>query len=889
MLKFLFLLISTFALLSANEKTLEHILLQLKWKNQFQFAGYYMAEEKGFYKESSLDVDIKEYENGINIVKKVQNSPDGGVYGVGYPNVLLHKANGSNIILISAIDQFSPHILITLKSSNIKTIKDFKNKRIMIGNGAIETASFLAMLASNNLSLKDLKCLEPSFDIKSLVEKKTDITTAYISNEPYQLEAMGIGFDIWNPSDYGFDFYDDILFTSEQELKLHPKRLEAFKKASLKGWRYAFCHIDETIDVILKKYNTQHKTRDALLYEAQELKKLAYVDGVAFGDLSKSKIKRIVDIYNILGLVKKNIPIDQFIYVSPKTSILTFDEQRYLKKKKMINLCIDPNWMPYESFKDGKYIGISADCFKLIDKKLHLPINVVKTKSWDETLRFAKNRKCDVLSLSMKTEKRSQYLNFTTPYLKIPLVIATKNNALFVDDFKVLKGKKLAITKGYAFKDILEQQYPYLTLVDVENIKDGLKKVKKGEFYAYIGSLMSVGYTIQKDFLGELKISGKFSDTWDLSVAVRDDDPTLLKIMQKAVSNISEKDKQKIINNWISVEYIDRVDYSMLLKSILVSSIIIFIIWFLYKKEKNLKNKLEVQNIIFDTIINSIENPMFYKDVHGVYKDANNAFTKKILGIDRKQLVGKKLSELSGVISAKEIAFFAEQDKKLYESKQNQLYETEVKLKNGDVKDFRIQKNLFYANDGEILGYVGFMYDITDIKKREDELRLMASIDPLTKLYNRRYFSEAGNALFKLAKREKSVLSVVMLDIDNFKSVNDTYGHKTGDDVIVAIAGQLQSIGRESDIVCRFGGEEFILLLSHTELKGASTIAEKIRKSIAEIKIALDELQSINVTVSVGVSSVDTKDDTNLEVAIKKADDALYKAKENGKNRVELF
>lgn len=754
MLRFLFLLIPI--LLSAEITKTEHIQLQLDWKHQFEFAGYYMAKEKGFYNNVGLDVDIIEYSDGLNILKNVETAKDGGVYGIGYPSIILHKANGANVILISAMEQISPHILLTLKSSYINSIIDFKDKKIMINNEALSTASLLAMINAHNLRMNDLVKVNQTFNVDSLINHKTDIFSAYLSNEPYMLKQKGIAYDVWNPADYGFDFYDDILFTSTNELKNHPSRVESFKKASLQGWRYAYNHIDETIEVILKKYNSQNKTKDAFLYEAKELKKLAYTYDNKLGNLEIGKIKRILDIYNILGLVHKNTPLENFIYYSSKKSLLTIEEQTYLKKKKSLKLCIDPNWMPYESFSSGKYIGMSADYFKLIKDKFDLNINVVKTTTWDESLRFAKDRKCDMLSLSMKTVKRAKYLNFTSPYLKIPLVIATKNNSLFVNDLKVLKGKKLAITKGYAFKDILEKRYPYLTLVDVENIHDGLERVKKGEFYAYIGTLISIGYTIQKEFFGELKISGKFNSTWDLGIAVRDDDAMLLQIMQKAVSSIDEKEKQKIINDWLSIEYVDSINYSVLVKSLVISSIIIFIIGFLYRKERQLKKELEVKNIVFDTIINTIENPMFYKDINGVYQNANEAFTKKIFGISRDELVGKKLDEFSYIIPSYELDFYNEQDKKLYKSGINQVYETNVKLKNGFDKDFRVQKNLFYSKNGEVLGYVGFMYDITDIKKREKELKLMASIDHMTKLYNRRYFSQVGDELLKLAKREKN-------------------------------------------------------------------------------------------------------------------------------------
>lgn len=128
-----------------------------------------------------------------------------------------------------------------------------------------------------------------------------------------------------------------------------------------------------------------------------------------------------------------------------------------------------------------------------------------------------------------------------------------------------------------------------------------------------------------------------------------------------------------------------------------------------------------------------------------------------------------------------------------------------------------------------------------------------------------------------------------MLDIDNFKSVNDTYGHKVGDDVIISIANRLKLISRDSDIVCRFGGEEFILLLPNTDKKGAEIIANKVRKSIEKIEIYINDNKNINVTVSIGISLVDVPSSENLEKSIKQADDALYIAKENGKNRIEFY
>ena len=249
-----------------------------------------MAKEKGFYKNVGLDVEIREFDQHINIVDDVVNAK--ATYGINYSNLIEEKSNGKDIVLLSAMMQSSPHALISLKSSGIKSIKDFKDKKIMITSIAQKTEVFTAMLGANNLSTDDLIKLKHTFDIEDLISKKTDLMSCFIGNEPFYLDEKGIEYDIWYPKDYGFDFYDIILFTSTKELKTNPHRVESFRVASLKGWEYAFNNIEETANIILRKYNTQDKTKSALIYEAKILKKLAYQGSDTLGHIDKIKIKK---------------------------------------------------------------------------------------------------------------------------------------------------------------------------------------------------------------------------------------------------------------------------------------------------------------------------------------------------------------------------------------------------------------------------------------------------------------------------------------------------------------------------------------------------------------------------------------------------------------------
>jgi len=162
----------------------------------------------------------------------------------------------------------------------------------------------------------------------------------------------------------------------------------------------------------------------------------------------------------------------------------------------------------------------------------------------------------------------------------------------------------------------------------------------------------------------------------------------------------------------------------------------------------------------------------------------------------------------------------------------------------------------------------------------------LASTDPMTRLYNRRAFTKTAKHIFDLAKREKRNLSVIMLDIDKFKNINDTYGHQAGDDVIISLANKLQNNQRKSDILCRFGGEEFVVLLPNTDADGARVVAEKIRLDIEDASVETALQQNIKYTVSLGISQVDLANEQNIDGSLKRADDALYEAKKTGRNKV---
>ena len=188
-------------------------------------------------------------------------------------------------------------------------------------------------------------------------------------------------------------------------------------------------------------------------------------------------------------------------------------------------------------------------------------------------------------------------------------------------------------------------------------------------------------------------------------------------------------------------------------------------------------------------------------------------------------------------------------------------------------------------DEGQITGLIGITRDITESRALHQELKFQAQNDYLTGLSNRRRFMELAEQELVRTTRYRKQLSIFMVDIDYFKKVNDTYGHKTGDVVLQQLSETLRSTLREIDVIGRLGGEEFAVLLPETALSEAAEVAERLRERVAEQEIVLETGMPLHFTVSIGVACLQQKN-SNIDMLLNLADEALYKAKEGGRNRV---
>jgi len=582
----------------SSSKKLKNISLSLLWLDQFQFAGYYIAKEKGFYEDVGFNLEIKpmqvSYKTRENVIKQKTT------YAIGRSSLILYDSAGEKIALLLAAFQSSPNILLSLKSSNIKTVKDLKGKSIMQTTDLLESVSLEAMLKSQDLSLNDIIVVPHSYNLYDLINNKVDVYAAYITNEPYVLEEQGIEYNYLYPKEEGFDFYSDILYTSREYADEHPQEVRKFIAATIKGWEYAFSHMEESVDLIYKKYNTQHKSKEALLYEAKELKKLAYYNNSPFGDLNENRIQRIYDIYKILGVSTTALNLERLLFKKAPLQF-TAQERAYLKKKHYINYCTQPDSLPYSAIENGNIVGIGAGILELIEESSPIKFHLIETESWKESVQNIFKHKCDILPIAVDAPSRRKFLNFTDPYYHEPLVIVTKKEENYILSVESVLDKKFAILKGNAFNENLKANYPNLHLTEVESIEEGYAGVESGEYYGYIDIMISTAYRLQKDSKINLKIAGQFEQSVDVSIAIRKDDAMLYGIMNKVAKHISHDQLQPVLNRWVSINY-TKTESIPYLKEVLLL-IVVFIFLMLYKsyilKRKNSELELLQKKLFY--------------------------------------------------------------------------------------------------------------------------------------------------------------------------------------------------------------------------------------------------------------------------------------------------
>lgn len=736
-------------------KPLEKVVLQLKWLHQFQFAGYYAAQKEGYFRDEGLQVDIRQRDLRKNNIQQVINGD--AQYGVADSVLFLYLAKKAPVVIVAPIFQHSPQAIFTLKSSGLNTPYKLQGKKIAFYWKDSDGFPVLAMMEQLGISPIYERIVNKT-DKNVLVRKEVDAYAGYLTNEAYDLNRDGHAVNVISPMNYGVDLYGDMLFTSAKEVAEHPERVARFKRAVIKGWRYAMSHKAEMAHYILNTYHPD-KSFAHLMYEANALENIISQNMVPIGTLDQGRVQFINDLLKRHGLIANDVDIERGIY-HEETSGLQFTQHEidWMKQHPVVRLAIDSNWSPIEYVDaKGNMQGISASFFNYFSAKTGLIFKPDTHSNWVQAVEKMKKQQLDVYPAAISTEERRKYARFTEPYVKFATVIATRNDEPYLSQMKMLQGKVVAVTKDYAFEEMMREIFPKVKLYLVKDAAEGLRAVSLGKAYGYVDNVAVIGHYIKTQGLNNLKISGELTFSSSIAIGVRKDWPELQSILQKVLNAMPAETYESLIKPWLKVSYQTQYQWKQLLIYVIPISIVFAII-------------------------------MFFN---------------------------------------------------------HRLRKTQIEL-----------------------------------EETNENLSRLSITDHLTKVYNRQYLDQVLETEAVRVDRYGSKLSLIMIDLDFFKKVNDTYGHLAGDEVLIGLSETVSELLRKTDIFGRWGGEEFMVICTETSLENAAVLAEKIRITVEEATL----LEGLKQTLSLGVAEYSSIEKINNTVD--RADSCLYEAKRNGRNQV---
>jgi diguanylate cyclase (GGDEF)-like protein/PAS domain S-box-containing protein len=289
--------------------------------------------------------------------------------------------------------------------------------------------------------------------------------------------------------------------------------------------------------------------------------------------------------------------------------------------------------------------------------------------------------------------------------------------------------------------------------------------------------------------------------------------------------------------------------------------------------------ELEASKVELKSILDQLPDVLYRTDMHGIITMISPVCLD-VIGFGREEMLGTALSDYYSIREDRQkiVQAICEAGGKAVR------VESSLRHKDGSIVWVLTNAFVRFDSSGQPVSIEGLARDISERKRMEDQLMTLSRTDGLTGAYNRSHFMEKSEEVINMMRRYQHPASMMVADLDHFKSINDRYGHHAGDLALKAFTNVCRQEIRESDILGRLGGEEFGLMLPETTIQHAQVLAERIRKAAAAIAITLDD-QTIRVTVSIGLVELSTEDAT-LDSVMRRADLAMYQAKAGGRNQV---
>ncbi len=292
---------------AAPALALDAVTIQLKWQHQWQFAGYYAAQAQGYYRAAGLDVTLREAVPGQDPLQAVLDGK--AHYGIGNAALLLHRARGAPVVVLASVFQHSPAAL-ALRLDAAGQRLPWAGARVAL---APHNEELLLALQRDQVPLDGLRLLPRSHTVDDLAAGRLEALSVYTTDAPFALQRSGMRYELLLPRSVGIDFYGDLLYTTEDELRTQPARARALRAATLRGWRYALAHPQEMVDLIRARY-PERSTREQLLWEAAHTAPLLEQPLIELGYNNPLRWQAIADAFAAGGMLPKGYKVDGFLY-----------------------------------------------------------------------------------------------------------------------------------------------------------------------------------------------------------------------------------------------------------------------------------------------------------------------------------------------------------------------------------------------------------------------------------------------------------------------------------------------------------------------------------------------------------------------------------------------
>lgn len=552
----------------------------------------------------------------------------------------------------------------------------------------------------------------------------------------------------------------------------------------------------------------------------------------------------------------------------------------------------DENYPPYAYKQGDKLLGFDFELAKMIFS--HGPYEVEYSADiFDNAYNRLVKGETDSAGIIAVREERKKDILYSDTVLKSYIGVFTREDGPNIK-IEELKNYKVGVGRGFYTEQVLKEKAGVSYYYAYDNVEAALEDLEKRRIDAVFGNQETINFLIvKKGFKNNIIPRIPNIYPFDLAIGINKRNPQLVNFINERLKFLKKNGTfellhQKYFSSY-SPEYYKKRKDSLILAITAVIALFIAIVMFLRMYIRDLEKRIRrdnkeimLQKAYFRQLFENSPQATVILDLDDNIIDVNTGF-EKLYGYEAEKIKGEKLSPLimpEGMenegVSVNSLILTG----KFYQQ------EGKRKRKDGSLVDVSI---LGYPiiHEEQNIGVYGIYTDISERKQQEQIIKYYAYYDSLTELPNRHHFMEKLEIAINEAKEKNKVIAMLFIDLDKFKSINDSFGHNVGDKLLLAVGCRLNNIIREGDMVARMGGDEFIIMLKQIDSTDVVyRIVERIHESLNKAYII--EGNEMNITASIGISFY-PKDGKDAETLLKNSDIAMYMAKIQGRNNYQLY